>query len=79
MTQQHLFERFYRADNAVRLHIEGLGIGLYLVQDIVQRHGGRINVASVEGEGSTFSVCLPCTSEEALSEISMLRVCRSGG
>lgn len=66
--QQHLFERFYRADNATRLNIEGLGIGLYLVQDIVQRHGGRITVASAEGQGSTFSVCLPCAAEVASPE-----------
>lgn len=41
---------------------------LYLVQDIVQRHGDTISVASAEGQGSTFSVCLPCTAETASSE-----------
>ena len=66
--QQHLFERFYRADNAMRLNIEGLGIGLYLVQDIVKRHAGTISVFSSEGQGSTFTVCLPCAIDAAAPE-----------
>ena len=57
--QAQLFERFYRARNATSLGIGGLGIGLAVVTDIVARHGGRVEVASVEGEGSTFTVCLP--------------------
>ena len=59
-----LFERFYRAGNAARLGIRGLGIGLAVVTDIVARHGGRVEVASVEGEGSTFTVWLPHAREE---------------
>jgi PAS domain S-box-containing protein len=54
-----LFERFYRAANVDATYISGLGVGLYVVKEIVTRHGGRIDVASVEGQGSTFTVWLP--------------------
>jgi signal transduction histidine kinase len=57
--QTRLFERFYRAGNAANLGIRGLGIGLAVVTDIVSQHGGRVGVTSVEGKGSTFTVCLP--------------------
>jgi signal transduction histidine kinase len=57
--QPHLFDRFYRADNAQRNHLGGLGIGLFLVKEIITRHGGSITVESIEGQGSTFTVCLP--------------------
>ena len=39
--------------------MSGLGIGLYLVKEIVTRHGGRVWVESIEGVGSTFYVQLP--------------------
>jgi PAS domain S-box-containing protein len=52
-----LFERFHRGHN-VR-NIRGTGIGLSGVKRIVEQHGGTIEVASIEGEGSTFTVRLP--------------------
>ena len=54
-----MFERFYRAENVQHSLIGGMGIGLYVVQEIVHLHHGRVDVASVEGEGSTFTVRLP--------------------
>jgi signal transduction histidine kinase len=57
-----LFERFYRASNADVQHITGMGIGLYIVKEILLLHGGTITVESTEGEGSTFIVDLPRTS-----------------
>jgi signal transduction histidine kinase len=54
-----LFQRFYRAPNVHALNISGAGIGLYVVREIVARHDGMIAVASVEGQGSTFTVRLP--------------------
>ncbi|MHB8595251.1 MAG: ATP-binding protein [Ktedonobacteraceae bacterium] len=54
----HIYERFHRASNLDR-SISGLGIGLYLVNELVTRHGGHIQVESIEGQGSTFSVTLP--------------------
>jgi len=53
-----LFQRFYRAVN-VGSYISGLGVGLYVVKEIVTLHAGRIEVASVEGQGSTFTIWLP--------------------
>jgi PAS domain S-box-containing protein len=54
-----LFQRFYRASNADQAQIGGTGIGLYLVNEIVTRHGGKVEVTSTEGQGSTFTVILP--------------------
>lgn len=54
----HIFERFHRASNFDR-SISGLGIGLYLVNELVTRHGGHVWVESMEGQGSTFYVSLP--------------------
>lgn len=54
-----LFSRFFRADNVKAYQISGLGIGLFVVKQIVNQHGGRIEVASREGKGSTFTVYLP--------------------
>ena len=53
-----LFRPYYRTANAAA-HTSGLGIGLYVANEIVERHGGRLAVASVEGQGSTFTVSLP--------------------
>ena len=57
--QAQLFQRFYRAAHAAARDISGMGIGLYVVREIVNRHGGTIEVESVEGAGSTFTVHLP--------------------
>jgi PAS domain S-box-containing protein len=55
----HVFERFYRAPNVDQGNISGTGIGLYVVKQIVELHGGEIRVESIEGKGSTFIVSLP--------------------
>jgi PAS domain S-box-containing protein len=57
--QPHLFQRFYRASNAESQFMSGMGIGLYVVKEIVTLHGGTIALESCEGVGSTFSVSLP--------------------
>jgi PAS domain S-box-containing protein len=54
-----LFRRFYRAGNAEALQISGLGVGLYVVKEIVSLHNGKISVASTEGRGTTFTISLP--------------------
>ena len=58
-----IFTRFYRA-SSLDPALSGLGIGLYLVKDLVTRHGGRVWVESSEGAGSTFLVVLPLGSQE---------------
>ena len=55
----HLFERFHRVEGARGRSIEGSGIGLALVQELVRLHGGTISVESEVGVGSTFTVRLP--------------------
>lgn len=55
----YLFDRFFRARNAGSNSYGGLGLGLYIVHEIVTRHGGRIWVDSQVGMGSTFFVALP--------------------
>ncbi|GAB3028017.1 ATP-binding response regulator [Spirosoma pulveris] len=59
----HMFERFHRVANAGGRTYEGSGIGLSLVHELVNLHGGTITVASVEGQGSTFTVQLPLGRE----------------
>ena len=56
-----VFDRFFRGSN-VAGRIEGAGIGLSGVSQIVEQHGGRVSVESVEGKGSTFTVRLPMAS-----------------
>ena len=55
----HLFERFRRIENARRRTHEGSGIGLALVHESVQMHGGKIEVKSVVDKGSTFTISIP--------------------
>jgi signal transduction histidine kinase len=64
-----LFERFFRASNLDRRRMQGTGIGLSIVSEIVALHGGVVEVDSAEGHGSTFTVRLPLleTSETTQS------------
>jgi signal transduction histidine kinase len=55
----HIFEPFYRADRNEARHPDGLGLGLAIADQIARAHGGRIDVTSAPGEGSTFSLILP--------------------
>jgi signal transduction histidine kinase len=65
----HLGRRYYRATNAYEQRLGGVGLGLYVVNQIVALHGGSIEVTSREGEGSTFTVRLPLLAhEEAVSD-----------
>jgi two-component system, OmpR family, manganese sensing sensor histidine kinase len=56
---ERLFDRFWRADQSRTYRQEGLGLGLSIVQAIVQNHGGSITVTSKLNEGSCFTVKLP--------------------
>jgi PAS domain S-box-containing protein len=60
--QQHLFERFYRVTEPSAQTYPGLGIGLYISNEIIRRHGGRLWMESEKGKGSTFTFSLPLAS-----------------
>jgi len=57
--RERVFARFGRGTNARSRGISGSGVGLYIAKKIVEVHGGRLTVESVENEGSTFSIVLP--------------------
>ncbi len=57
--QKNVFERFFRAGNALKLETEGTGLGLFIARSIIKRHGGRIWFESGENTGATFFFTLP--------------------
>jgi signal transduction histidine kinase len=59
--QRRLFERFFRAENAVERQVPGTGLGLYISRVIADAHQGRLTVRSELDEGSTFRLELPLT------------------
>ena len=60
-----MFERYYRGSNTSG--IVGSGVGLYLVSTIASLHKGSVELDSREGEGSRFTLRLPCNSIEVQS------------
>jgi signal transduction histidine kinase len=64
----HLFERFYRGKRVGSSNIPGTGLGLAIVKEIVDLHGGRIEVQSRPDQGSRFKICLPLAASEKEGE-----------
>ncbi len=62
--QEKIFERFYQVNDATEKTFSGLGIGLYISNEIVRRHHGRLWVKSAKGAGATFYVSLPLARED---------------
>jgi signal transduction histidine kinase len=62
-----LFEKFYRVNDPQLQNVGGTGIGLYLVRQVVEGHGGQVKVESQPGEGSAFEIDLPVASPETAS------------
>jgi two-component system, OmpR family, sensor histidine kinase SenX3 len=60
-----IFERFYRTDQARSRATGGTGLGLAIVKHIATNHGGRVDVASTPGQGSTFTLRLPARPPDA--------------
>jgi signal transduction histidine kinase len=69
--QAHLFEEFYRAENAKKVERSGTGLGLAIVKDLVERYGGQISVESAEGEGTTFRLVLPLTEAPPARQVDL--------
>ena len=63
--QEKIFERFYQAPAPLEQTYPGLGMGLYISNEIITRHHGSITVESRKGEGSTFSLALPLREDTA--------------
>jgi PAS domain S-box-containing protein len=61
--QERLFQPFFRASNAKASDIEGTGLGLHLVKNIIERHGGKMRFQSVLDQGSLFGFDLPVCSD----------------
>jgi signal transduction histidine kinase len=57
----HIFERFYRVEKSRARDVEGSGLGLAIAREVVQRHGGTIDVTSDPVMGTAFTVRLPRT------------------
>ncbi|HOU91265.1 MAG TPA: ATP-binding protein, partial [Polyangiaceae bacterium] len=63
--QQRIFLKFYRADDRLAREREGSGLGLAIVRHVVRAHRGRIELDSVPGRGSTFTVVLPAADAQS--------------
>lgn len=59
-----IFNRFFRAKNAIESGVNGTGLGLFIVKRIIEKHGGKIWFESKEGSGSTFFVFFPLESKK---------------
>ncbi|MBI5646838.1 MAG: GAF domain-containing protein [Ignavibacteriae bacterium] len=63
-----IFDPFFRARDPNAARAGGAGLGLALVADIARAHGGRVDVSSVEGEGSTFRIFIPAARASAATQ-----------
>jgi signal transduction histidine kinase len=61
----HIFERFYRGQQVAQLGVPGTGLGLGIVKEIMDLHGGRVEAASELGKGSLFRVWLAAVEDGA--------------
>lgn len=61
LDQANIFNRFFRAPNALHTETDGSGLGLYIVKNIIDRHHGTINFQSQPNKGTTFYITLPLT------------------
>lgn len=63
---EHIFRRFYTVDKARSRKLGGSGLGLSIVENVIEKHFGRISVESVVDEGTTFTIVLPTQMEKML-------------
>jgi len=65
--RSRLFEKFYRVESPELQNVAGTGIGLYLVRQVIEGHGGRVEVDSQPGQGSAFEIALPAVTDPPAS------------
>ncbi len=73
---KHIFEPFWRGSEATTAQIHGNGLGLNLVRNIVNAHGGDISVQSAPGKGSSFTLTLPAISQAATQPATVVSLVR---
>ncbi len=61
----NMFSRFFQVDSSSRRKYQGVGIGLALVKELTELHGGSVAVSSVEGQGTTFTIRMPYIAADA--------------
>jgi signal transduction histidine kinase len=69
--REHLFERFFRAHETIAPDVEGTGLGLNIVRDVVEGIGGRV-WAEFPGDGSVFAFTVPCRRDSDATEVADL-------
>lgn len=63
-SQKLIFDKFYRVEDSLTARTKGHGLGLSIVKNLTERNGGKINLKSTYGEGSTFTVSFPVADNE---------------
>lgn len=69
--QRHIFQKFFRSDNAIKNQTEGTGLGLYIAKNIVKQSGGDLWFTSEENAGSTFCFYLPVKKNNKFYSLGM--------